>query len=325
MFERGLEPTIAKDANHLHSKRANFDIVVEMSYLGKYDRKMTASIKGNVVIYTLRDFVDSNVASMFDLNYHQYLLKVGFKLFLFDAVHVSSMNIHGVNFFTKLATAGAEYGATFAIAMGEKTKITERLKMDLEDAGILFFSSLSNFFADEEILTEAFSGTATAGKNQAKLTKKSVSALPNFINATIYTIEIMSGLKAVKGTVELRQLKLGEDDMDCVACSIGFYGDIEGILIFIMKKKLIIKSCALLLDEENNSDEDVLDAFGELANIIGGKAKTYLQNDGVSINITLPRTFNSIEELEIEESGKKGVFVNFDFEDEPFYFFLTGS
>jgi CheY-specific phosphatase CheX len=324
MIERGSKPTISKDFAHFKSKKDDFDISIYRSHLGSYEKKIAAAIRGNIIIYTVRDFIDSDVASLFDLSYHNHSLMVGFKIFLFDATSVSSMNIHGINFFSKLATAGAEYGATFAIAAGENLKVTDKLKEDLEDAGILFYASLLDFFEDEDIQQEAFSGANFHANNEGKLTKKSIESLPLFIDSTIYTLEVMSGLKAKKGNVALRELDIKSEE-NFFASSIGFYGSLNGLLLLIMPTSLVSKSCAMLLGEEDSEEEDVLDALGELANIIGGKSRTLLSEINQRIDITLPRTFNSTESILENQQGKKGVLVDFDFDGSPFYFYLTSG
>ena len=155
LYERGYSTTIAKDKDFLKSKRDSFQIVIENSYLGIYSSKIAAHIKGNVVVYTLQNYIDSSVSSAFDLNYHQNSLKVGFKLFVFDAARVSSMNVHGVNFLSKLSISAAEYGATICIAGLKSEKITNRFKNELEDSGILLYDSLYKFFEDNDIKNES--------------------------------------------------------------------------------------------------------------------------------------------------------------------------
>jgi hypothetical protein len=59
------------------------------------------------------------------------------------------MNVHALNFFTKLASSAAEYNATicFVGLTFEKTPIT--FKNDLEDAGMLFFDNMDDILKNK--------------------------------------------------------------------------------------------------------------------------------------------------------------------------------
>jgi CheY-specific phosphatase CheX/anti-anti-sigma regulatory factor len=319
LYERGYSTTIAKDKDFLKSKRDSFQIVIENSYLGIYSSKIAAHIKDNIVVYTLQNYIDSNVSSAFDLNYHQNSLKVGFKLFVFDATRVSSMNVHGVNFLSKLSISAAEYGATICIAGLKSEKITNRFKNELEDSGILLYDSLYKFFEDNDIKKE--SGGAAVNIRTKALTKDLISALPMFTEAAICTIEAMSSQSAQKSMVEIQKLKI-DSDKKFFSSSIALYGDIECMIVLVFPISLAKKSCALLI-EEDDKEEDVLDALGEFVNIIGGKTKALLAKEGINVNITLPRTFAKVEDILDTVENNKGVQIDFLFDSEPLHFFLT--
>jgi hypothetical protein len=48
-----------------------------------------------------------------------------------------------------------------------------------------------------------------------------------------------------------------------------------------------------------------------------------LSDKDISINITIPRNFESLEDLQNMLGDKKGVQIDFTFEDQPFTFFLS--
>lgn len=323
LYEKGYRPETAKDDRDFEQKRKDYidDVIIQNSYVGSFDKKIVANIQDNVIVYTLHHFVDSDVAKAFDLEYHENSLRVGFKLFLFNATNVSSMNIHGINFLAKIATAGAEYGATFCIAGINKKNLTEKLKNDLEDAGILVYGSLEEFFGDEEIKSEAGGGTVDA-KKQKKINRAMIEKLPIFIEASIHTIEIMSQIEAKKDSVNMGTVSIDTED-ELYSSSIGFYGDMDGIITLVFRKDLVKKACALLLGGFENTDEDIIDALGEFVNIIGGKIKSLLAENGVRIHITLPRTFIKSSDIKDFLKNKKGVLMQFSFDDEPFRFFLS--
>jgi len=108
-----------------------------------------------------------------------------------------------------------------------------------------------------------------------------------------------------------------------MASSIAFYGDIDGMISLVMPKALVKKACSLLIGEESDDEGVLADALSELVNIVAGKSKTSLQEQGVNIDITLPRSYTGIEELTATLEGIKGVQVDFSFEEHPFTFYLS--
>ncbi len=325
LIERGYSPVIAKNKGDFVARESTFDIGIQNSYLGFYNKKVVAKIKDNIIIYVLRDYIDSEFSNIFDINYHYNLLRVGFKLFVFDISHVSSINIHGINFLARLATGGAEYDTTFALAGFSESKVTKSLKENLEDTGILFYDSIENFFKDEKTINEAMQNMSFNQKNRQGITKEIVKNLPVFIDSAITTIEVMSQISAVKKSVDAQELKIADKE-GYYAATIGIYGFFECLIILVFSKKLIEKSCHLLLDEEKNIDENLLvDTLGEFVNIIGGKTKAELAKQNIKIDITLPRTYKDIKSFIQSQKGKKGIQVNFEFDNEPFYFYISNS
>ena len=320
LYERGYAPIIAKDESDFLAKRKEAEFVIQNSYLGKLDKTPTVFIKDNVIVYTLKGFVDSDISKKFDMIYHNNSLKVGFKLFLFDADAVSSINVHGVNFISKLSTAGAEYGTSIVICGLNNRNITKKLTNDLEDAGVLIYSSMGGLFDDSEIMKEAHESSSVAKKSSG-ITKKLISTLPTIIESAVKTIEVLSGYNAVKKLIKIQELNL-ENDKDLLSASIGFYGDIEGILILVFEKSIAKESCKILL-EEDASEEDVVDALGEFTHIIGGKISQQLHKKGIKIDITMPRTFESVREVMSSQKNGRGAQVNLNVDGRDLTLFLT--
>ncbi len=324
LIERGYSTLIAKNREDFEKRKDNFDIAIHRSYLGLYNQKVVAKIKDNAIIYILRNFIDSEFQNIFDINYHFNLLRVGFKLFIFDISHISSMNIHGANFFAKLVTAGAEYNATFVIAGADEKKITKSLKENLELVGMLFYESIEKVFEDKNLIESTSKSNLSVKRNSAKITKEIVKYLPTFIESTINTIEVMSGIKAVKKSVNLKPLNIEGEDY--FAATIGFYGYFEAIIILIFSKELIKKSCSILLEEEDEIDDlTLLDTLGEFVNIIAGKVKASLAKENINVNITLPRTYQNIKALLESQKNRKGIQIDFQFDKDPFYFYISNS
>ncbi|MCK4974905.1 MAG: chemotaxis protein CheX, partial [Sulfurimonas sp.] len=136
------------------------------------------------------------------------------------------------------------------------------------------------------------------------------------------TIEMMTNAKAIKESAEIHNLVI-DDKEDKIASSIGYYGDIDGMVILVFPIKIAQKACELLIGESTDDLELVLDTLAELVNIVGGNIKTLLSNDDIDVNITLPRTYQNIDSLLEVIDNRKGVQVDLSFDDDKFLFFLT--
>ena len=146
--------------------------------------------------------------------------------------------------------------------------------------------------------------------------------LPNFINAAAVTLEMMTNSKAVKESVSVNSLTI-RDKEGKVASSIGYYGDMDGMVILVFPLTIAKKACELLIGESTDDLELVLDSLAELVNIVGGKIKTLLRDEDISVNITLPRTYQDVDSLLEVIEKRKGVQVDLSFNGDKFQFFLT--
>jgi CheY-specific phosphatase CheX len=325
LFDYGHNPIIAQSLKEFEEKKANPDLyyaIIEDTYLGYFGQKVATRVTGNAIIYTIANFLDAEISDTFNIAYHNNSLNVGFRLFIFDAYKVISMNVHALNFFTKLSSAAAEYNATICFVGLTFEKTPETFKHDLEDAGIIFFETMDDILKNKELLQDLGGGGGATAKQHRSLNKALVNELPHFIEATVSTIAMMTTAKATKNGVKIQTLCI-ENTSDLVASSIGFYGDIDGLIILIFPKTIAHKACELLLGDSNVSDEDILDSLAEFVNIIGGRAKVLLSENKMRLDITLPRTYADVNTLLEIAKDKKGVQVDLNFEGQDFIFFLT--
>lgn len=323
LFERGHNPVISPTKEDVIQKRksdAGYDVVIEETYLNILGQKISTKVKGNAIIYTISGFLDAEIIENFDIIYHNGSLHVGFRLFIFDAYKVVSMNIHALNFFTKLSASAAEYDALICFAGMSFEKTPLKFKEELEDAGVLFFNSIDTALHNNKQNTKLSANTA-AKLSKRSLTKIVVERLPEFINAVVYTIEMMTNIKAVKKSVNIQPITIDKGEL--LSSSIGFYGAIDGVLVLVFPADLAKKSCELLMGESADEIDDILDALAEFVNIIGGRIKTLFHEHDLDINITLPRTYSNIDDLKSITENSKGVQVDFGFENSDFIFFLT--
>lgn len=325
LFDYGHNPIIAQSRKEFNEKKQNPDLyyaIIEDTYLGLFGQKIATRVTGNAIIYTIANFLDAEITNTFNIAYHVNSLNVGFRLFIFDAYKVVSMNVHALNFFTKLASSAAEYNATicFVGLTFEKTPIT--FKHDLEDAGIMFFDNMDDILKNKEVLQELGGSSAGASKQPRTLTKALVNELPRFIDATVSTIAMMTNATATKSGINMQMLDV-KDAKNQYASSIGFYGDVDGIIILVFPKKIAKKACELLIGEETDDEEAILDSLAEFVNIIGGRAKALLGEQKLRVDITLPRTYVDVDSLMEMAQNKKGVQVDLNFHGSNFIFFLT--
>ncbi|WP_297485895.1 chemotaxis protein CheX [Sulfurimonas sp.] len=325
LHDNGHNPIVTQSQEEFLEKVKNkdaYDVIVDESYLGQMGQQVATRVTGNAIIYTLSSFLDAEIGNTFNIAYHNNSLNVGFRLFIFDAYKVVSMNVHALNFFSKLASAAAEYNATicFVGMTFEKTPMT--FKETLEDAGIMFFEQMNDILENKELLEELGASSAAGAKNKRPLNKVIVSELANFVDATVATIEMMTNAQAIKEAANVDKIKI-ENPENKIASSIGFYGDIDGMVMLVFPIDIAKKSCELLIGESTDDLELILDTLAELVNIVGGKIKTLLSDENVHVDITLPRTYRNVQGLLEIAGDKKGVQVDLSFDNDKFLFFLT--
>ncbi len=295
-------------------------IVIKNSIILKISNKIGAIVKNSTVYFFFDGFLDANLANMFDIEYFRRNLLIGFKIFVFDMNSIKGLNIHAVRFLNILGNEAAEYGAFLAIIGLNKKNIQPQLIEDLNDMGYLFFADEEEMFNSKEY-EEAINSNEVIYKKSKKITKEFVKFLPYFINSTISTIEMMTGVNAIKETPKIIEVNI-DTSKNYVASSIGFYGDMDGMIILILTENLTKRLSKILLGEEYRSKEELNDLVNEFANIVAGTVKREIQKNDLRINITLPKIFDEIENLKNIIVNKKGVEVKFYFEDEEFYFYL---
>ncbi len=325
LHDNGHNPIITQTQEEFNEKanaKNAYDIIITDTFLGQMGQKVATRVTGNAIIYTVASFLDAEIGNTFNIAYHNNSLNVGFRLFIFDAYKVVSMNIHALNFFSKLSSAGAEYNATICFVGMSWDKTPKEFKETLEDSGIMFFEQMDDILHDKELLNELGASSAANIKNKRVINKLIVTELPNFIEATVATIEMMTNSEAIKDAAKIDKIAI-KDPEGQIASSIGFYGDIDGMVILVFPTGIAKKACELLIGEETDNTELILDTLAELVNIVGGKVKTLLADQNISVDITLPRTYPDIQALLEIAQEKKGVQVDLSFNDDKFLFFLT--
>jgi CheY-specific phosphatase CheX len=325
LHDNGHNPIIAQKLEEFKKKNVKkeaYDAVITSTFLGQMGQSIATRVTGNAIIYTISSFLDVEIGNKFNIQYHNNSLNVGFRLFIFDAYKVISMNVHALNFFSKLASSAAEYNATICFVGMTFEKTPAVFKETLEDSGILFYLQMDDILQNKELLEELGASSAANTKSKRVLNKQTVTELPRFIDATVITIEMMTNSKAIKQSAQVQKINI-EEKAGKIASSIGYYGDIDGMVILVFPKEIAKKACELLIGEKTDDMEMVLDTLAELVNIVGGKIKTLLSDENISVDITLPRTYKDVDSLLEVVQERKGVQVDLSFDNDKFLFFLT--
>jgi CheY-specific phosphatase CheX len=325
LHDNGHNPIVAQseeEYNAKKEKKETYDYAIDSTFLGQMGQKIATRVTGNAIIYTISMFLDVEIGDKFNIEYHNNSLNVGFRLFIFDAYKVISMNIHALNFFSRLASSAAEYNATICFVGMKFDKTPESFKETMEDSGILFYNQMDEILQNKELLKELGASSAANVKSKRTINKETVLELPKFINAAAVTLEMMTNSKAVKEAVSVHCLTI-ENKKNKVASSIGYYGDMDGMVVLVFPVEIAKKACELLIGEQTDDLELILDSLAELVNIVGGKIKTLLIDEGISVNITLPRTYSDVDSLLEVIENRKGVQVDLSFNNDKFLFFLT--
>ncbi|MFA5455083.1 MAG: chemotaxis protein CheX [Sulfurimonas sp.] len=325
LHDGGHNPVIAQseqEFNEKKEKKEAYDYIIDSTFLGQMGQKVATRVTGNAIIYTISSFLDVEIGDKFNIEYHNNSLNVGFRLFIFDAYKVISMNVHALNFFSKLASSAAEYNASICFVGMKFDKTPEIFRETMEDAGILFYAQMDDILENKELLKELGASSASNVKNRRVLNKATVLELPKFIDATVITLEMMTNAKAVKEAASVHNLII-EDKKGKIASSIGYYGDIDGMVILVFPQGIAKKACELLIGENTDDMELILDTLAELVNIVGGKIKTLLADELINVSITLPRTYQDVDSLLEVVENRRGVQVDLSFNGDKFLFFLT--
>ncbi len=316
LLKKGYAPKEIKSEDEINEDA----IIIKNSIILKISNRIGAVVKNSIVYLFFDGFLDAKLSDMFDIEYFRRNLLIGFKVFVFDMNRVKGMNVHAVRFLNKLGVEAAEYGALLVIIGLNKKGIQPKLIEDLIDLGYLFFANEEEMLNSEEY-KEAINSSEAIFKKSKKITKNFVNLLPYFVNSTISTVEMMTGVKAEKEPPRITEVSI-DKSKNYVASSIGFYGDMDGMMILILTENLTKRISKILLGEEYKTKEELNDMVNEFANIILGTVKREIQKHDLKINVTLPKVFDEIQNLQNIVINRKGIEVKFYFEGEEFYFYL---
>lgn len=141
-----------------------------------------------------------------------------------------------------------------------------------------------------------------------------------------YAQDIAEATQEIFSTMIMLDVVPGEpfqrDDsklVNCISGIIGLAGEVKGLLAIHLPNKaaLDITTAFLGMDVEE-IDEDVCDAVGELANMLGGCIKTILDPSGSKVQISMPSAIHGEEYAVDCLTNADSVAVPFMFNDQTF-------
>lgn len=106
---------------------------------------------------------------------------------------------------------------------------------------------------------------------------------------------------------------------DCITAMVGFAGIYNGLLCLHVPVKLALTFTSRMLGMDvDELNEDVNDALGEIANMIGGSFKHHLSRDGHEIKLSTPSVVTGKEYVISSGSSADTLSLMFDAEEEWF-------
>ncbi len=226
-------PVVVDNEKNINTQNA---LIIKNSIVSKFANTISAVTKNDIVYFFFDGFLDADIINMFDIEYFRRSLLTGFRVFVFDMNNVKGLNIHAVRFLSKLGVEAAEYGALLTIIGLDTKGVQPKLLEDLEIVGFVFFADEKTFL-QSDVLKEAKANMQIVYKTQRKITKELVELLPYFVKSTIETIELLTGIEAKKEKPEYTEIEI-DTNKNYVSSSIGFYGDVDGLMILIFAEEL---------------------------------------------------------------------------------------
>lgn len=129
-----------------------------------------------------------------------------------------------------------------------------------------------------------------------------------FLKAVSNTFSTMLGTEARRGELSMGDPRVRKYPVSGI---IGLSGKAIGTVVINLSEEVAIKSASkLLLEEITELNDDVIDAVGEMANMIAGQAKVELEQ--YDLSVSLPNVVTGVGHEVRFPSSAPPVTVNFD-------------
>jgi CheY-specific phosphatase CheX/anti-anti-sigma regulatory factor len=323
LMAKGIRVLVARNKKEFEKYTANKSpstIVINNTVVDVASKYVTTSVKKHLIVYSLYDKIDKNIDLHFDTTSHSKKIKEGYRVFIFDCKGVSHFSVEAVDYFVSMALSERKYNVTLCFCDLDDEVVFKELKIRLRKGGIKLFADLDTILANKQVLA-----IAEASKNrQSGLTKELVSKLPLVVNAAVDTFESLTGGSAKKVNHKITTLEVDSKE-SLMASSIGFEGDVDGMIGIVFSKPLAQEIMLGMFGEEIDDEDEIVDVLREFANIVAGRTKTLMQEQNVHINIEIPNSYKSYTELQKIVGERQGVLIYLTLNEKPIYIFLTGK
>jgi chemotaxis protein CheX len=110
-----------------------------------------------------------------------------------------------------------------------------------------------------------------------------VAHINPFLRSVAHTFSTMLGAQTKRGELSLGDPRKRKYPISGI---IGLSGEATGMVVINLSEEVAIKAASkLLLEEQTKINDEVIDAVGELANMIAGQAKAELTEYNLSISL----------------------------------------
>jgi chemotaxis protein CheX len=135
--------------------------------------------------------------------------------------------------------------------------------------------------------------------------------IKNLIEDTRSVFSTMLGLELMHLPLEVDPLK---NFTDCISAMVGLAGTYNGLVSVHQPISLGTRLAGVMLDTElEEGDKDILDALGEVANMVAGNLKQHLSKGGSDIRLSTPSVVTGHEYLiSCKEAGSLNLLFDLD-------------
>ena len=110
-----------------------------------------------------------------------------------------------------------------------------------------------------------------------------VELINPFITALVNAFDTMLECKVTRGSIALKE---NAQPLHEVSGLIGLSGRAVGTVVVSLSEEVALKAASgLLMTEATEVDDDVIDAVGEIANVVAGRAKSELEEYELSVSL----------------------------------------
>jgi chemotaxis protein CheX len=137
-----------------------------------------------------------------------------------------------------------------------------------------------------------------------------------FITATSEVFKTMVGIEPARGELYIKSDSTLKYDISGI---IGLAGQASGFVVISMSEQLAFKVLEKFLGEKKTKiDEDVMDAIGEILNMIAGGAKQVFSKKGIRFKISIPNVVVGKDHIVGKQKNVQSIGMTFKVGEDTF-------